>query len=188
MQGNVALGKAALCKTAALIEMVDRGHHRFALVIQQQGAVHKHDRALAALPLPPTLSRTDQFAAVKVDVVAAIAKRTFDFANRGHATPFAQDRAQWLAQTLIGRLDAGSVTFATRRGINQCDIDNRRRLRHRLAARLAQQHRPTTGGQFVAGRLEALQPAHAPRHDQGMIGRAPEQQTVISFAPANSSQ
>jgi hypothetical protein len=48
MQGDMAVGPATLFKLATFIEAIDRRHHRFALVVQQQCAVHQHHRALAA--------------------------------------------------------------------------------------------------------------------------------------------
>ncbi|MNN57538.1 hypothetical protein D3C81_1725300 [compost metagenome] len=80
------------------------------------------------------------------------------------------------------------VTFAARCHIDQCHIDRGMRLRHRLTAGLAQQHRPAGDRQLSTGGFEVVQAAHAPRHDQGMVGRAPEQYTVIVLAAANGGQ
>ncbi len=61
-------------------------------------------------------------------------------------------------------------------------------LRHRLTASLAQQHRPAGNRQLRTGGLEVFQTAHAPGHDQRMVGGSPEQHTVFAFAAANGGQ
>ncbi|MNT74648.1 hypothetical protein D3C72_2134850 [compost metagenome] len=62
------------------------------------------------------------------------------------------------------------------------------RLRHRLTASFSQQHRPASNSQFRAGDLEVAQPAHASRHDQRVVGGAPEQHATFAFATADGGQ
>ena len=62
------------------------------------------------------------------------------------------------------------------------------RLRYRLTARLTQQHRPAGNRQLRAGGLKVVQTAHAPGHDQGMVGGAPEQHATVAFAAAHGGQ
>ncbi|MCY1460697.1 hypothetical protein D9M71_782760 [compost metagenome] len=80
------------------------------------------------------------------------------------------------------------IAFATRRYIHQGNIDHRGRLRYRLAAGFTQQYRPAGNRQFCAGRFESFQTTHAPRHDQGMVGGAPEQHAVVFFPLAHRRQ
>lgn len=62
------------------------------------------------------------------------------------------------------------------------------RLRHGLAAGFAQQHRPAGNRQLRTGGFEIIQAAHAPRHDQGVVGRAPEQYATVALAAAHGGQ
>ncbi|MNC59531.1 hypothetical protein D3C75_1093470 [compost metagenome] len=80
------------------------------------------------------------------------------------------------------------VAFATRRHIDQGDVDHRRRLRHWLTARFTQQNWPAGNRKLSTSGLETLQAAHASRHDQCVVGWSPEQQAVILFTLAHRRQ
>ncbi|MNW16956.1 hypothetical protein D3C71_2159850 [compost metagenome] len=75
----MALRTYPLIKAAHFVEPINRLHHRFALVIQQQRTVHQTHRTLTALALAPALRGANHLAAVQIDVEAPITKSALDF-------------------------------------------------------------------------------------------------------------
>ena len=81
VQRDVAGRLDPLLQTTLLIEQIDGGRHRFALVFHQHRSMYQYHRTRAAQPLAPALCSAHPFAAVEIDVEAAIAEGAFYFAQ-----------------------------------------------------------------------------------------------------------
>ena len=188
MQGDVALRPHPLLQAAGFIEAIDRGDHRFTLVIHQHCTVHQPHRTLAALALAPALGGADHLATVEIDVETSITECAVDFPDRRGATQFIQQLTDRIAQAAVAGFDAVQIAFAARRGIHQGNVDGRSGLRDGLTARFTQQHRPASGSGDFAGVVELRETVEAARHDQRAVGGLPEQQAEFGVASADRGQ